>query len=372
MRDKTFEPTKYQQDLMLQAVGPLVTFDFVKVMDDQAKNYYVLTEPVGIHAEAWEELERHGFVYKGIQPNRSIIYHLTKKGLTYLRDRQDGQTKLSTRLLYLLGSIRSNGGRLLALSGSSKDRDLRTLMSQGYVAVGASETYRHNEFYLTDKGSRLLKAADDARLPREVDVRAPEYDSKVQKIVAIVNETVGPGAKTIEPPKDEIPVLLRFARYYATQKHKDQAYSGGLPYTHHLAQVESVLLRYGFDELVLRVASWLHDVVEDTETKIKDVAELFGDEVALLVGAVTNEPGENRKVRSALTYPKIRKAGTMAIALKLADRIANLSNGGKLVEMYRNEYADFRHGIMPVVVEDMRLAKMWEDLDAWAAGKKTF
>ena len=57
------------------------------------------------------------------------------------------------------------------------------------------------------------------------------------------------------------------------------------------------------------MASWLHDVVEDTETKLKEVEEMFGPEVARLVSAVTNEDGPNRKVRHALTYPKIREAG---------------------------------------------------------------
>jgi (p)ppGpp synthase/HD superfamily hydrolase len=139
--------------------------------------------------------------------------------------------------------------------------------------------------------------------------------------------------------------LIRFARYYAAVKHAGQQYSGGLPYTHHLAAVEAVLRRFGFEDSEdLLAASWLHDVVEDQGVKIKEIAELFTDRVGDLVGAVTNEPGPNRKLRGMATYPKIRKVAG-AVALKLADRIANVEHGGKLVDMYRGEYEDFRRAL---------------------------
>ncbi len=164
---------------------------------------------------------------------------------------------------------------------------------------------------------------------------------------------------------DSMTTLMRFARFFAAQKHKDQFYAGGLPYTHHLLDVENTLRRFGFNEEELLVAAWLHDVVEDTDTKLKDISELFGDRVAELVGAVTNEEGPNRKVRSALTYPKIRHTPG-ATALKLADRIANTTTGGKLLAMYKKEYPDFRWGLHARAragATDARVKAMWEALD---------
>lgn len=152
---------------------------------------------------------------------------------------------------------------------------------------------------------------------------------------------------------------LRHVKFFATIKHTGQSYSGGLPYTHHLAAVEQVLRRFNIVDENLLMASWLHDVVEDTETKLKEIEEMFGHEVARLVGAVTNEEGVNRKMRNALTYPKIRNNGENAIRLKLADRIANVETGGNLVEMYRKEYEDFRRALYtPGQAEDM-----WKHLD---------
>lgn len=153
---------------------------------------------------------------------------------------------------------------------------------------------------------------------------------------------------------------LRHVKFFAAVKHAGQTYGSGLPYTHHLAAVEQVLRRFNITDESLLTASWLHDVVEDTETKLKEIEEMFGPEVARLVHAVTNEDGPNRKTRHALTYPKIREAGDKAIRLKLADRIANVESGGNLIGMYKKEYDDFRRALYtPNQAEDM-----WAHLDS--------
>ncbi len=154
---------------------------------------------------------------------------------------------------------------------------------------------------------------------------------------------------------------LDHARYLATVEHvllHRQMY-GPLPYTHHLAAVEAVLRRFGIEDEALLVASWLHDITEDCKVKRKVIAERFGERVAELVWAVTNEPGENRKARHAATYPKIRET-VGAIILKLADRIANVEAGGNLVRMYQKEYEDFRRMLYTPGQADA----MWEHLDS--------
>ncbi len=156
---------------------------------------------------------------------------------------------------------------------------------------------------------------------------------------------------------------LRWAKFFASIKHSNQIYGAGLPYTHHLAAVEAVLRRFNYGIGIynesLLIAAWLHDVVEDTDTKVKEIAEMFGDRVAELVAAVTNEDGPNRKVRAALTYPKIRSTKD-AVCLKLADRIANVEHGGKLVDMYKKEYEDFKRALYT----KGECENMWSHLDA--------
>lgn len=175
----------------------------------------------------------------------------------------------------------------------------------------------------------------------------------------------------------ELPVVLKYARYFATKEHGEQTYMM-LPYVIHLMAVEATAREFGaldpnpyHNKLPAAVSSltelednfyaacWLHDLVEDTRVKLRDIREQFGADIARLVGAVTSEPGVNRKTRNALTYPKALATGQRAVRLKLCDRIANVSNGGEAMEMYRSEHAGFRRALYVSGANE----DMWEHLD---------
>lgn len=168
--------------------------------------------------------------------------------------------------------------------------------------------------------------------------------------------------------------LITAAKRFATQKHvwdNKQEYQNCVPYTHHTAAVEQVLIEFGFrSDENLRVASWLHDVIEDTrgrpnEVKVRDIEEIFNEDVATLVDAVTTVEGPNRAMRNAATYPKTRNAGPRAIVLKLADRIANVRAGGR-VGMYLKEHPDFRHALhLPHVVPVDTMMRKLDALLGW-------
>lgn len=76
---------------------------------------------------------------------------------------------------------------------------------------------------------------------------------------------------------------LKVAKFWATVKHAGQSY-GPVPYTHHLAEVEAVLRRFGTNDETMLIAAWCHDSIEDTGTKLKEIREMFGSDVAELVG----------------------------------------------------------------------------------------
>jgi (p)ppGpp synthase/HD superfamily hydrolase len=158
---------------------------------------------------------------------------------------------------------------------------------------------------------------------------------------------------------------VEFARKFATALHADnnQLY-GGHPYDVHLGDVVAVLTSYGlWTDQELMAAAWLHDTVEDTALTLNAVDSLFGPQVANLVWSVTNEHGVNRRERHAKTYPKI-KLDSRAVALKLADRIANtgfsILNQSSQQDMYRKEYPGFRAALHTLGQH----AAMWEQLDA--------
>lgn len=162
---------------------------------------------------------------------------------------------------------------------------------------------------------------------------------------------------------------IQSAQYFATQEHvvkRGQLYGGVLPYTHHLEAVANIVSAFDLGDEDLIVAAWLHDVVEDCEVKEKNLRELFGHRVADIVMAVSNEAGENRKIRNLLTYPKIR--GTEdAIIIKLADRIANTQKRGSLHQMYAKEYSVFKDNLRESVTsspEYQEVAnRLWFTLD---------
>lgn len=155
--------------------------------------------------------------------------------------------------------------------------------------------------------------------------------------------------------------LINKAREFATKAHGDQKYGKELPYAYHLEQVVLVARRYGLHEDV-QVAAWLHDTLEDTDVTFEELMKEFGVTVFDLVNAVTNEAGANRKERHAKTYPKIRRDPS-AVALKLCDRIANVSfsieRNDKIMELYVKEHDSF----VAALQQPNELSSMWCELD---------
>lgn len=162
-------------------------------------------------------------------------------------------------------------------------------------------------------------------------------------------------------------LTLEQVKIFAKAAHGKQMW-GNEPYWNHLRAVANELTFFLGEFAVsnwlsdLVMAAWLHDILEDTSVTEQDLFELVPSQVIGLVVAVTNAPGANRNERNHKTYPKIRNFGTLAIALKLADRIVNVRKGvnenSPLLSMYVKEYGHFvtlEHG--------GELSTMWKMLD---------
>lgn len=161
------------------------------------------------------------------------------------------------------------------------------------------------------------------------------------------------------------------ASVLANAVHKGQRY-GDLPYYVHCQRVAQrmadtlnldSMMFYSSDLAV--AAAWLHDSVEDTALTVADIAEIIDRRVAALVAAVTDAPGADRVARKAATYPKIRAAGPLAVALKLADRIENVLSSSKseagLYRMYAKEQKAFAAALYR---HADGLDAVWDELDA--------
>jgi (p)ppGpp synthase/HD superfamily hydrolase len=96
----------------------------------------------------------------------------------------------------------------------------------------------------------------------------------------------------------------------------------GLP---HAQAVADILREAGADEQT-QVAGLLHDVIEDTPRGIDEVRSVFGDKLAAMVGALTEDARIDRyEQRKRMLRSRIAAApqpGVMDVAL--ADKIATL------------------------------------------------
>lgn len=160
---------------------------------------------------------------------------------------------------------------------------------------------------------------------------------------------------------------VSFAKAFATALHADQGQAyGGRPYSYHLEQVVRTLITFGFIDKKMLTAGYLHDALEDCAMPSGVIRIIFGAEVAELVEAVSDPEGyPNRKTRKAAAYVQIKAAGEQAIALKLADRIANVEFGIltadlRMQTMYRQEYEGFQAALRTLG----QLEPMWAYLQS--------
>jgi len=147
------------------------------------------------------------------------------------------------------------------------------------------------------------------------------------------------------------------ARDYACNLHAERNLRYGeedLPYSYHLHKVawEVKVNAYNYFTYaecgILEKAAWLHDTIEDCAITYNDIKTIFGEVVADIVYAVSNELGKNRNERAERTYPKIAK-GRYSVFIKLCDRIANMKyskeRGSSMYKKYKRELPHFLESI---------------------------
>ena len=123
-------------------------------------------------------------------------------------------------------------------------------------------------------------------------------------------------------------IMVERARVFATAAHaavgQVRKYTFE-PYIVHPAEVAGIVATVPHTNEML-AAAYLHDTVEDTGVSIVDIQKEFGNEVASLVGWLTDvskpEQG-NRAVRKAIDREHTAMAPAAAQTVKLADLIAN-------------------------------------------------
>lgn len=133
-------------------------------------------------------------------------------------------------------------------------------------------------------------------------------------------------AERIEAAAQRSP-LVRAALEKARVAHQGQVRngSGGMPYVEHPMTVAARLEEHGYRDEVL-AAALLHDVVEDSETTLDELRELFGEDVAGLVGALTDDESiDSYRERKAEHRERVAAADGEAMAIYGADKLTNVT-----------------------------------------------
>ena len=118
--------------------------------------------------------------------------------------------------------------------------------------------------------------------------------------------------------------ILEIALAFAEERHKGQFRNDGVtPYDNHPKDVEARLRSFGVYSRPVRSGGLLHDTVEDTNTTLKEITAVFGQEVADLVAAVSykgDRAGKQAHIDSfgAAPFP--------VQVLKAADRLCNVKD----------------------------------------------
>lgn len=138
----------------------------------------------------------------------------------------------------------------------------------------------------------------------------------------------------VPKPEEEDFALIRQSFELAVEAHKFQRRKSGEPYIHHPIEVARIC----YNEIGLGptaiASAILHDVVEDTEVTLEEIAEHFGPKIAKIVDGLTKLDGlynvespqaENyKKVLSTLVYD------VRVVLIKMADRLHNLRTIGSM------------------------------------------
>ena len=133
--------------------------------------------------------------------------------------------------------------------------------------------------------------------------------------------------KSYDPDADED--ALNRAYVFAMKKHGAQLRTSGDPYYSHPVEVAGILTKFKLDSVSI-IAGLLHDTVEDTDTTVEEVRELFGDQVAQIVDGLTKLAKIEQKAVSSKQAENFRKLllamseDIRVLLIKLADRLHNM------------------------------------------------
>lgn len=119
---------------------------------------------------------------------------------------------------------------------------------------------------------------------------------------------------------------------FATEKHKGQTRIGGEEYITHPIAVAELVKEKGLSEDTITTALF-HDLLEDTDATKVEIMGYSNEDVLRAVKLLTKLPGYDME-----TYINGISGDSMALNVKLADRVHNLKSALDTNERFKRRY----------------------------------
>ena len=115
------------------------------------------------------------------------------------------------------------------------------------------------------------------------------------------------------------------AENFAKERHSGMTGNNGMtPYYEHLAAVVARLKNLGISDEDVISSSWLHDIIDYTETSFDELDQRFGSKVAVLVLSVSRDKSLPRAKQEEQYVKQLKEASFEAKLIKLCDISASL------------------------------------------------
>lgn len=211
-----------------------------------------------------------------------------------------------------------------------------------------------------DRQSDLIEEFDTGELSQDIippNFTDPDVLFRVLKKIILADH-----------PGEDFSFITK-AYELAKEAHKDQKRKSGEPYLIHPVCVAIILAQIDMDKETI-VGGLLHDVVEDTKYTVEEIADIFGEEIALLVDGVTKLTQLNYSAdKLDVQAENLRKMflamakDIRVIIIKLADRLHNMRTLQFMKPEKQREKARETMDIYAPIAHRLGISKVKVELD---------
>lgn len=193
----------------------------------------------------------------------------------------------------------------------------------------------------------------------------PENTNNTNQVETLYKELIDE-INRYHPSKDLS--MVEKAYNLAREAHGDQRRKSGEPYIIHPLCVAKILAELELD-IESIVAGILHDVVEDTDYTLEDIAKMFNSDVALLVDGVTKLAKIEYSSKEELQAENFRKMflsmakDIRVILIKIADRLHNMRTLKFMTPEKQKEKAQETLDIYAPLADRLGISKIKTELE---------